>query len=188
MRKTVTAAVFALVACLALSAVALGSSVHGTNGKDRIRGTNGKDRINARAGNDRVKARGGNDRVRGGSGRDRLNGGRGADHLAGNAGPDVITGGPGPDTITGGDGDDVIDARDGSVDTVTCGGGDDVAKLDADDVIGDATAENPDGSCETVLRGDEADDPAEEHHGGRDCPKHGDTTPDDPADTPSEEG
>src|SRR4051812_48404843 len=43
----------------ALSAVALGSSVHGTNGKDRIRGTNGKDRINARAGNDRVKARGG---------------------------------------------------------------------------------------------------------------------------------
>src|SRR3954454_24957986 len=170
MRKTVTAAVFALVACLALSAVALGSSVHGTNRKDRIRGTNGKDMLKARAGNDRVKARGGNDRVRGGSGRDRLNGGRGADRLAGNAGPDLITGGPGPDTITGGDGDDVIDASDGSVDAVTCGGGDEIAKPDEDDVIGDATAEHPNGSCETVLRGDDASgDPGEEHHSGRDC-------------------
>src|SRR3954462_5817257 len=94
MRKTVTAAVFALVACLALSAVALGSSVHGTNGKDRIRGTNGKDRINARAGNDRVKARGGNDRVRGGSGRDRLNGGRGGGRPARHRRPRGLPRGP----------------------------------------------------------------------------------------------
>jgi hypothetical protein len=29
-----------------------------------------------------------------------------------------------------------------------------------------------------VIRGDEesGDDPGEDHHGGRDCPKHGDTT------------
>jgi Ca2+-binding RTX toxin-like protein len=115
--------------------------------------------------------------VAAGAGSDRVHGGRGADHLAGNSGADVITGGPGPDTITGGDGDDVIDARDGSVDTVTCGGGDDVAKLDEDDVIADATEDNPNGSCETVLRGDEGSD----DHSGRDCAKHGDTTEDTPS-------
>ena len=64
----------------------------------------------------------------------------------------MITGGTGSDVITGGDGNDKIDARDGAVDTVTCGAGDDVAKLDADDVIADATEENPNGSCERVIR------------------------------------
>jgi hypothetical protein len=63
MRKAVTAAVFVMVACLALSAVALASSVRGTNGKDRLSGTGGADSINAKAGNDRVRARGGRDRA-----------------------------------------------------------------------------------------------------------------------------
>ncbi len=63
---------------------------------------------------------------------------------------------------------DAIDARDGSVDTVTRGSGDDIAKLDADDVIADATSENPGGSCERVIRGssDDSDTGSES-----DCPK-----------------
>ncbi len=78
----------------------------------------------------------------------------------------MITGGAGSDVITGGDGNDKIDARDGAVDTVTCGAGTDVAKLDEDDVIADATEENPNGSCETVIRGGTRGDGR-----GRDCPE-----------------
>jgi len=83
----------------------------------------------------------------------------------------VVSRGSGSDVITGGDGDDVIDARDGAVDTVTCGAGEDVAKLDDDDVIADATADNPNGSCETVLRGDSASGPG--NGAGKNCPKDG---------------
>jgi hypothetical protein len=113
MRKLVTAGVVVMVVCLALSAVALASSVRGTIGKDRIRGTSGSDSIN------------------------------------------------------GTDGDDKIDARDGAVDTGTCGAGDDVAKLDEDDVIADATEENPNRSCEHVFRGRETD----HEHSREDCPR-----------------
>ena len=42
--------------------------------------------------------------------------------------------------------------RDGEVDRVTCGAGEDRAFLDGFDVITDATAENPNGSCERVAR------------------------------------
>ncbi len=37
-------------------------------------------------------------------------------------------------------------------DKVVCGSGDDTAKLDATDVIADATADDPNGSCEDVQR------------------------------------
>ena len=178
MRTGVTAGFCGLVASLALASSVFAANVDGTNGGDRLSGTGsadaiqaraGNDSVQARAGNDRVNAGGGRDRVAGGAGGDRLGGGAGADSLAGNAGADVITGGSGSDVITGGDGNDVIDARDGAVDTVTCGAGTDVAKLDVDDVIADATAENPNGSCERVIRGGSAGD-----RGGRDCPGHAD--------------
>jgi Ca2+-binding RTX toxin-like protein len=181
MRKALTAALLAMVASLALSSSALAAQVNGTNGRDRLSGTGSADGIKAKAGNDRVSGRAGrdridagrgNDRVTAGGGSDRVRGGAGADLLAGNAGADVITGGAGSDVITGGTGDDVIDARDGAVDTVTCGDGNDVAKLDVDDVIADATAENPNGSCETVLRGGTPGPGT--GHDGQDCPGHGD--------------
>ena len=50
MRKAVTVGALALVASLAVSAVAVGSGVHGTNGRDSLRGTNHADRISAKAG------------------------------------------------------------------------------------------------------------------------------------------
>ena len=56
------------------------------------------------------------------------------------------------DTLDGGPGNDVFRTRDGEVDRITCGDGDDRALLDEVDVITDATAENPNGSCEKVVR------------------------------------
>ena len=56
------------------------------------------------------------------------------------------------DTLDGGNGDDVFRTRDGEVDRITCGPGNDRALLDNVDVITDATAESPNGSCETVQR------------------------------------
>jgi hypothetical protein len=46
----------------------------------------------------------------------------------------------------------VFRTRDGEVDRVTCGPGNDRALLDNVDVITDATASNPNGSCEIVQR------------------------------------
>ena len=65
---------------------------------------------------------------------------------------------PGPgvdqvgDTLDGGNGNDRFRTRDGEVDRITCGDGNDRAFLDHVDVITDATAENPNGSCERVER------------------------------------
>ena len=178
MRTAVSAVVCAVVASLALSGSAMARNMHGTSSQDTLRGTaaadsiqagSGNDRVAARAGGDRINAGRGRDRVSAGAGSDRVSGGSGADALAGNAGRDVITGGAGSDVITGGDGNDVIDARDGAVDTVTCGAGFDVAKLDADDVIADATELNPNGSCERVRRGGSAGSPGSRE----DCPEGG---------------
>ena len=58
------------------------------------------------------------------------------------------------DTLDGGNGNDTFHTRDGEVDRITCGPGNDRALLDNVDVITDATAENPNGSCETVVRKD----------------------------------
>ncbi len=123
MRTTFTAALCAVVASLALATGAQAKSVSGTNGGDRLSGTASADAIKAKGGNDRVTARGGDDRVNAGKGRDSVN---------------------------AGGGDDVVQAQDGTKDVVRCGAGDDTAKLDAGDVIADATADDPDGSCEDV--------------------------------------
>ncbi len=147
MRISLTAGLCALVASLALATGAEARSVSGTNGGDRLSGTASADAIKARGGDDRVTARGGDDRVNAGRGRDSVN---------------------------AGGGDDVIQAKDGAEDVVRCGAGDDTAKLDAGDVIADATAKDPDGSCEDVRaqapRRSRTPTPAGSRADGRDCP------------------
>jgi hypothetical protein len=56
------------------------------------------------------------------------------------------------DTLHGENGNDRFRTRDGEPDVIDCGAGHDVARLDAVDVIFDATAANPNGSCEVVKR------------------------------------
>jgi Ca2+-binding RTX toxin-like protein len=56
------------------------------------------------------------------------------------------------DTLHGEAGNDRFHTRDGEADRIDCGAGDDRALLDNVDVIVDATAENPNGSCERVER------------------------------------
>ena len=57
---------------------------------------------------------------------------------------------------------------------MVCGAGDDAVKLDANDVIADATADDSNGSCEDVQRAgaqEESDaDSRPEGRDGRDCP------------------
>ena len=84
---------------------------------------------------------------------------QGVDRIAGQGGDDnlwalVQTDVPleGVDRVDGGLGDDTIHTRDGEADEVTCGEGVDKALLDEVDVITDATMENPNGSCEEVIR------------------------------------
>ena len=111
----------------------------------------------------------------GGSGNDAQDGGAGNDTIYANVGQDVSAGGegndnlwalaradvtPGPggavdqvgDTLDGGNGNDTFHTRDGEVDRITCGAGNDTALLDQVDVITDATAAAPNGSCERVVR------------------------------------
>ena len=107
----------------------------------------------------------------GGQGDDVQDGGAGNDVIFANRGVDTSIGGDGNDvlwamaradvtapgdqvgdTLDGGNGNDVFRTRDGEVDRVTCGAGEDRAFLDGFDVITDATAENPNGSCERVAR------------------------------------
>ena len=94
-------------------------------------------------------------RVDAGFGADYVTGNDGNDTVDGLNGQDSIRGGPGTDTLDGGPGDDTIHTRDGEADNVTCGeGAHDKALLDNVDVITDATPENPNGSCERVVRAD----------------------------------
>ena len=144
---------------------------------DTLGGGPNADRVFGGAGNDTSYGGPGNDRMFGGSGDDTQYGGAGNDLILANKGVDHSFGGPGNDrlwavargdvqpglngevdttgdSLDGGPGDDRIHTRDGEVDTVTCGDGHDVAILDKVDVIGDATPQNPDGSCEVVKRAD----------------------------------
>jgi hypothetical protein len=116
----------------------------GSDGDDNITGTNSDDRINAKPGNDTVNARAGDDTISAGSGNDHINGG---------PGNDTINGGTGADSLAGGSGDDRINAGDGKADRVDCGGGRDSATLDSKDKVAGATAQNPDGNCDSVARG-----------------------------------
>jgi Ca2+-binding RTX toxin-like protein len=92
---------------------------------------------------------------------------QGVDELFGDGGNDDLwalarvdvdtTNGPDTtgDTLHGGDGNDTFHTRDGEADNIDCGPGDhDRALLDQQDVIVDATTDNPNGSCEVVVRAD----------------------------------
>jgi Ca2+-binding RTX toxin-like protein len=119
----------------------------------------------------------GDDTIFANRGRDTTSGGPGNDHLwalarADVSGPNDMEG----DTVRGDEGDDVIRVRDGEADIVNCGPGNDRAILDFKDVIEDATAANPNGSCELVARKpprrkdarseDRRQDPQEDHQQG----------------------
>jgi Ca2+-binding RTX toxin-like protein len=147
--------------------------VYGGSGNDTLKGGDSADRIIGGSGNDISAGENGNDRMSGGTGDDLQDGGAGNDTIYANRGQDTSIGGdgndhlwalargdvaPGPgvdqvgDTLDGGNGDDVFRTRDGEVDRITCGPGNDRALLDNVDVITDATAAAPNGSCETVER------------------------------------
>ena len=145
--------------------------LYGGRGNDTLRGGDGFDRLHGGPGADTANGNAGNDLMAGGSGPDNQNGGPGNDTIFANrgrrrderrAGNDTLfalarrdvhgrndtTG----DTVHGGEGDDTISVRDGEEDVVDCGPGIDTALLDFKDVIEDATAQNPNGSCEVVKR------------------------------------
>jgi Ca2+-binding RTX toxin-like protein len=159
--------IIGLAAALALvpAATAVAATIDGGPGGDS------RDRIHGGPGNDTSDGENGNDLMSGGTGDDVQNGGPGNDTIFANLGQDTSYGGDGNDhlwalargdvqgvgdpvgdALDGGPGDDVFRTRDGEVDRITCGDGNDLAILDHVDVITDATAANPNGSCERVVR------------------------------------
>lgn len=91
MRTSLTAALCAVVASLALATGAQAKSMSGTAGADRLSGTASADSIKGRAGDDRINPRKGRDRVNAGSGDDTVNA---RDNSA-----DKVTCGAGHDTV-----------------------------------------------------------------------------------------
>jgi hypothetical protein len=137
-RVRVRAAMAALMAGTVLvlaPQTGLAAVVDGTAGADVLHGTDQADTINGFKGADKIYGEGGEDR------------------LYGNDGADELFGGPGPDHFHGGPGDDVIHARASGGDWIECGRGRDVAYVDREDLIVDATAAAPNGSCEVVKPG-----------------------------------
>ena len=147
--------------------------VFGGRGADRVIGGDGFDRLHGGADADRINGNGGRDLISGGSSNDVSRGNRGNDRIFANRGVDESFGGGGndelsalaradvsgpgdviADTLHGEEGDDDLRTRDGEADKVDCGAGNDIARLDQVDVITDATAGNPNGSCERVVRAD----------------------------------
>lgn len=82
--------------------VAVGCTIVGTAGDDRLTGTAGDDVMCGLGGDDVVSGRSGDDRIFGGAGDDRLRGG---------PGDDVLVGGPGRDRSDGGAARDVCDTE-----------------------------------------------------------------------------
>lgn len=78
--------------------VAIGCTVVGTPGDDRLVGTPGDDVICGLGGDDVLRGGAGHDVILGGTGDDRLWGGRGSDELVGGPGQDWANGGPADDT------------------------------------------------------------------------------------------
>lgn len=108
------------------------AEVRGTDGNDVLNGTAQADRIQGFSGNDSLHGKGGNDNIFGGNGKDSLHGEAGTD------------------SFHGGTGDDIIHARSNERDRISCGPGNDRAIVDRFDEIADATASDPNGSCEVV--------------------------------------
>jgi acetyl esterase/lipase len=77
--------------------VAVGCTIVGTDGDDRLSGTDGDDVICGLGGDDVLSGRSGDDRIFGGAGDDHLRGGPGHDLLVGGAGRDRAQGGAGRD-------------------------------------------------------------------------------------------
>jgi len=129
----------------------------GGSGNDASYGENGNDRMAGGTGNDLQIGGAGDDTIFANLGQDVTQGGDGNDDLWALARGDVTPGAGGAvdqvgDTLDGGNGNDTFHTRDGEVDRITCGPGVDTALLDQIDVITDATAANPNGSCERVVR------------------------------------
>jgi Ca2+-binding RTX toxin-like protein len=145
--------------------------IFGGGGNDTLRGGDSRDRVYGGPGNDTSFGENGNDMMAGGTGDDTQYGGPGNDRIFANLGQDTTfgedgndnlwalargdvqgAGDPVGDALDGGPGDDTFHTRDGELDRITCGDGNDRALLDQFDVITDATAANPNGSCERVAR------------------------------------
>ena len=77
--------------------VAVGCTIIGTAGDDRLSGTAGDDVMCGLGGNDVLRGRSGDDWIFGGAGDDRLHGGPGRDRLVGGAGQDRSNGGTSSD-------------------------------------------------------------------------------------------
>jgi Ca2+-binding RTX toxin-like protein len=137
-------------------------TIGGGEGYDWIAGGNGNDAIDGGPGRDRIAGGKGDDVSHGGPGNDRIFANLGVDESFGGDGNDDLwalargdVSGPGDttaDTLHGEAGNDTFHTRDGEADKIDCGDGNDRALLDRVDVIVDATAENPNGSCERVER------------------------------------
>ncbi|HEX8258554.1 MAG TPA: hypothetical protein VF589_13060, partial [Allosphingosinicella sp.] len=101
-----------------------------------IRGGIGDDRLDGRDGDDLLLAAGGDDELLGAAGNDDLNGGEGDDALSGGSGHDKLTGGAGIDSLTGGSGNDMLEGGSGG-DSMNGGSGNDVYRVDsmADQIV-----------------------------------------------------
>src|SRR4051794_12319223 len=152
--------------------------IFGGAGDDTLRGGDSRDRVYGGSGSDKSWGENGNDLMAGGTGDDTQYGGAGNDRIFANLGVDTTYGEDGNDdlwalargdvqptpttgavdttgdTLDGGNGNDRFHTRDGEVDHITCGEGRDIALLDNVDVIDDASAAAPNGSCEKVVRKD----------------------------------
>lgn len=149
--------------------------IYGAGGDDKLFGGDSRDKVHGGSGNDASEGGNGNDAMSGGTGDDVQRGGAGNDVIFANLGTDTTFGDDGDDTLwalargdvkpgpngevdqvgdalDGGNGNDRFRTRDGEVDRITCGPGEDRAVLDRVDVIADATADAPNGSCEQVER------------------------------------
>jgi hypothetical protein len=102
------AAGMTLAAAIATAPPAMGETIIGTRGDDRLRGTAGADTIIGLSGSDLIMGLTGTDVMFGFAGNDVIRGGPGIDWFAGHRGHDRIWGGTGPDAVIGGGGNDQI--------------------------------------------------------------------------------
>jgi Ca2+-binding RTX toxin-like protein len=143
-----------------LRGVAIGATVHGNAGDDKIFGGSGVDDLNGDAGNDMLSGGAGNDLLNGGDDKDNLSGGAGDDTIHGDDGNDRLDGGAGNDDLQGDVGDDRLFGRDGS-DKLAGGSGRDSEDggNDDDNLTGEAGDDSLNGgSGNDHLAGEDGDD------------------------------